>query len=201
MRSRDDLERLLKLKGVDHALLCGGEGSGFLGSEIGGAFADQAETSSQFPTLSGITPLTASIDLLGSATMGRSDLSGVSGRIVEDIDNVMTSAFMVGVTRNGLFDDRDKLGLMLSQPLRVESGGKATFDVPTSVNADGSIETTRSTASLAPSGREMNLRLAYSRKLADSMDVTTYALMRDEPGHNAEADRDYGVGMRFNLDF
>lgn len=178
-----------------------GEGSGFLGSEIGGAFADQAETNSQFLTLSGSTPLTASIDLLGSASMGRSDLSGVNGGIVDNIDNVMTSAFMVGVAKNGLFDDKDKLGLMVSQPLRVESGGKASFDVPTSVNADGSIETTRTEASLAPSGREMNLQLAYSRKLSDSMDVTTYTLMRDEPGHNAKADRDYGVGMRFKVSF
>lgn len=178
-----------------------GEESGFLGSEIGGAFADKAETASQFLTLSGTLPLSATIDLLGSATVGRSDLSNVKGGILDEVDNVMTSAFMLGVAKNGIVDDKDSLGLMVSQPLRVESGGAATFLVPTSVNADGSIETSRERSSLAPSGRETNLQLAYSRKLADNMGVTTYALMRNQPGHNKDADNDYGVGMRFNLGF
>ncbi len=178
-----------------------GEKSGFLGSEIGGAFADKAETASQFLTLSGTLPLSATIDLLGSATVGRSDLSNVKGGILDEVDNVVTSAFMLGVAKNGIVDDKDSLGLMLSQPLRVESGGAATFLVPTSVNADGSIETTRERSSLAPSGRETNLQLAYSRKLADNMGVTTYALMRNQPGHNKDADNDYGVGMRFKLGF
>ncbi|MGI9506830.1 MAG: S8 family peptidase [Geminicoccaceae bacterium] len=178
-----------------------GEEEGFLGSEIGGAFADKAETASQFLTLSGTLPLSATIDLLGSATVGRSDLSNVKGGILDEVDNVVTSAFMFGVAKNGIVDDKDSLGLMLSQPLRVESGGAATFLVPTSVNADGSIETTRERSSLAPSGRETNLQLAYSRKLADNMGVTTYALMRNQPGHNKDADNDYGVGMRFKLGF
>ncbi len=178
-----------------------GEGAGFLGSEVGGAFADQAETNSQFLTLSGGMPVTESIDLLGSVTMGRSDLSGVNGGIVDDVDNVTTSAFAMGLTKDGIFDDKDRFGLIFSQPLRVESGGKATFLVPTSVNADGSIETTRERAGLTPSGRELNLQFAYSRKLSDTMGLTTYALMRDEPGHNASAETDYGVGMRFKMNF
>ncbi len=55
----------------------------------------------------------------------------------------MTSAFMLGVTKSGIVDDKDSFGMMLSQPLRVESGGSATFLVPTAVNADGSIESGR----------------------------------------------------------
>ena len=69
------------------------------------------------------------------------------------------------------------------------------------MNANGSIERSRERVGLTPDGRELNLQLAYSRELTDDMDVTTYALVRDEPGHNADADRDYGIGMRFQLAF
>ncbi len=177
------------------------EGEGFLGSEASGAFADNTKTESQFYTLSGSLPLGADIEAFGSATAGISDLSGVNGGFVADLERTTSSAFAMGLVKKGVIDDQDRIGLRFSQPLRVEGGADATLLVPTSVNADGTIVTTNETVSLQPTGRELNLQLAYTRKLADSLDVTNYALARNEPGHNADAKPEFGVGLRLNWGF
>ena len=178
------------------------EADGFLGSEAGGAFAERSDTNSQFYTLSGSMPITAGIEAFGSATLGVSDLSGIEGGLLSNLgDNVVSDAFALGVLKNHVVDDRDRIGLMFSQPLRIEGGGRGTLTAPTSVNADGSIVTSSERVNLAPSGRELNLQLAYTRELASSLDVTNYALVRTEPGHNADASPDFGVGLRMNWKF
>ncbi|MGI9503912.1 MAG: S8 family serine peptidase [Geminicoccaceae bacterium] len=177
------------------------ESEGFLGSEASGAFADSTKTESQFYTLSGSLPLIADIDAFGSATVGLSDLSGVNGGLLSDLERTTSSAFALGLVKKGVIDDKDRLGLRFSQPLRIEGSADAKLLVPTSVNADGSIVTTSDTVSLQPTGRELNLQLAYTRKLADTLNVTNYALARSEPGHNAEAKPDFGIGVRMNWNF
>ena len=178
------------------------EADGFLGSEAGGALADRSDTNSQIYTLSGSLPITSDIEAIGSATLGLSDLSGIEGGLLSDLgDNVVSDAFALGVLKSGIFDDRDRIGLMFSQPLRIEGGGRGTLTVPTSVNADGSIVSSSERVGLSPSGRELNLQLAYTRELASSLDVTNYALVRTGPGHNADASPDFGVGLRLNWTF
>ncbi len=176
------------------------EGEGFLGSEASGAFAAKAKTSSQFYTLSGSLPMVADVEIFGSATVGLSD-PGVNGGLVSDLERTTSSAFALGAVKKGVIDDKDRLGLRFSQPLRIEGGADATLSVPTSVNADGSIVTSNDTVSLQPTGRELNLQLAYTRKLADTVNVTNYALARSEPGHNADAKPDFGIGVRMNWNF
>ena len=177
------------------------ESEGFLGSEASGAFAARSETTSQFYTLSGSLPVTAGIEAFGSTTLGISDLSGVEGGLLSDLDRATSSAFAMGVVKKGVIDDQDRIGIRFSQPLRIEGGADATLSVPTSVNADGTINETSETVNLQPSGRELNLQLAYTRKLAETVNVTNYALARSEPGHNAEAKPDIGVGVRVNWNF
>ena len=177
------------------------ESEGFLGSEASGAFAARSETTSQFYTLSGSLPVTAGIEAFGSTTLGISDLSGVEGGLLSDLDRATSSAFAMGVVKKGVIDDKDRIGIRFSQPLRIEGGADATLSVPTSVNADGTINETSETVNLQPSGRELNLQLAYTRKLAETVNVTNYALARSEPGHNAEAKPDIGVGVRVNWNF
>ena len=177
------------------------EANGFLGSEASGAFAESSETNSQFFTLAGTMPLSATIEALGSATVGLSDLSGVNGGLLSDLDRAVSDAFALGLVKNDVFDGKDKIGLMFSQPLRVEAGDRATFSVPTAVNADGTVVRTNEQVSLTPSGRELNLQLSYSRELASNMGVTSYALARHEPGHNEDAAPDFGAGMRFKFSF
>ena len=177
------------------------ESEGFLGSEASGAFAARSETTSQFYTLSGSLPVTAGIEAFGSTTLGISDLSGVEGGLLSDLDRATSSAFAMGVVKKGVIDDQDRIGISFSQPLRIEGGADATLSVPTSVNADGTINETSETVNLQPSGRELNLQLAYTRKLAETVNVTNYALARSEPGHNAEAKPDIGVGVRVNWNF
>ena len=177
------------------------EGEGFLGSEASGAFAASAETENQFYTLSGKVPLVADLEAFGSATVGLSDLSGVQGGLLADLDRTTSSAFALGVVKTGVFRDKDRIGLRFSQPIRVEGGADAELLVPTSVNSDGSIVQSTETISLQPSGRELNLQLAHTQQLANSINLTNYALARSEPGHNADAKPDFGVGVRFNWRF
>lgn len=177
------------------------ESDGFLGSDASGAFAGKNETNSQFFTLSGSLPLASSLDAFGSATMGISDLSDVNGSLLSGLDRTISDAFALGVVKSKLFDDKDKIGIMVSQPLRVEAGGSASLSVPTAVNADGTILRTTDQVSLTPSGRELNVQIAYSRALASNINLSNYALARSEPGHDADAKPDFGIGTRLSINF
>jgi hypothetical protein len=113
-----------------------------------------------------------------------------------------TDAYSIELARSGLFNDSDRLGFRIAQPLRVASGGLAMM-LPTSF--DYSTMTAGSSLasySLTPSGREVDAELSYgSSLLGDSGWLGGNLFMRREPGHVADSANDYGAAVRFTLGF
>ncbi|MEO7787672.1 MAG: S8 family peptidase [Sphingomicrobium sp.] len=111
-----------------------------------------------------------------------------------------SDAYAVDLTRAGLFGN-DRIGLRVSQPLRIASGGFAAM-LPTAY--DYSTLTTTSTLqrfSLAPSGREVDGELSYGRGVLGSGWVGGNVYLRRQPGHVASAPNDVGAAFRFSLGF
>ena len=110
-----------------------------------------------------------------------------------------TSAYGAEVMAEGLFGP-DRIGLRVSQPLRIEQGGLA-LDAAT--GWDWKTETaTMGTRrfSLSPSGRERVAELAYGRALGLGwVDANLYR--RFEPGHVKDAPADTGVRVGYRLGF
>jgi hypothetical protein len=105
------------------------------------------------------------------------------------------------LVRSGLLKQGDRLGLRLSQPLRIDSGGFA-LNLPTSFNYDDmtpGYSLVRS--SLTPKGRELDAELSYSTRMLGSGWLGGNLYVRRQPGHVADADADVGAAVRFSLGF
>lgn len=75
--------------------------------------------------------------------------------------------------------------------------------LPTSYDyTTGTATSSWKTASLAPSGREIDAELSYGSGLWDGSGwVGGNLFVRRQPGHVAAADNDYGAAIRFTLGF
>jgi len=113
-----------------------------------------------------------------------------------------TSAYGFDLTRLGVLNAGDRLGLRVSQPLRVTNGGFNLF-LPTSYDYLTGIATSSwQHYSMSPSGREIDTELSYSTGLLDGNAwLGGNLFLRKDPGHIADADADVGAAIRFSLDF
>jgi subtilisin family serine protease len=112
-----------------------------------------------------------------------------------------SGAYGLDLARSGWLTDGDRLGLRVSQPLRIDNGGFA-LNLPTSFNYDSMTPGySRVRSSLVPKGREVDAELSYATRLLRSGWVGGNLYVRRQPGHVAAADADVGAAVRFNLDF
>lgn len=111
-----------------------------------------------------------------------------------------TDAFAFDLARTGLFRRDDRLGLRVSQPLRVRSGGLSLM-LPVSYSYQTLATDYALTAfNLAPEGRELDFEAAYGVPLAGGW-IGANAFVRRQPGHIAAADDDIGGAIQFTLGF
>jgi hypothetical protein len=115
-------------------------------------------------------------------------------------DWLQTDAWSVDLTRFGIFSLKDQLALRFSQPLRVAKGG-VELNLPTSYDyftQEAGFE--RQFVSLAPTGREQDIELAYATPLwGGQFGANLY--WRREPGNLAYAPDDSGIALRFSKAF
>lgn len=111
-----------------------------------------------------------------------------------------SQSWSVGMGGPGLFDRRDRFGLRLAQPLRVEGGG---IDAWLPVSYDYAAKQAlwqSSRVSLSPSGREMDAEMSYGLPAAGGwLSLNGYA--RRQPGHIAAAAPDIGGALRFSIGY
>jgi hypothetical protein len=115
---------------------------------------------------------------------------------------LQTEAYSFDLAKDRLLGMNDRLGLRISQPLRVSSGGLGML-LPTSYDYSTGLATDSwTTYSLSPSGREIDTELSYGSSLLDGSGwIGGNLFMRRQPGHVASADNDYGAAIRFTLGF
>jgi len=111
-----------------------------------------------------------------------------------------TGGYSFDLSKHGLLRGRDRLGLRIAQPLRVEQGGIAMM-LPTSYDYKTESESnTLERLSFTPSGREIDAELSYSTAFGRGwLGANLYA--RRQPGHIASADPDMGGAIRYSLGF
>lgn len=176
-----------------------GEDGRFLGATATGGFAVEGARS-QFVSIGGHAPLGGRLQFVGSYTMGEAEIAADGTNLLSEWSTARAEAFGVGLVRRGVFGSSDRIGLMAGQPLRV-SAASALLTVPDGYGADKSLTHASERVALTPSGREFDLQLAYERPAGSSARISTWLMMQLEPGHVADADPAYGVGLRFGLEF
>ena len=104
------------------------------------------------------------------------------------------------MTTQSQFTDGDRLGISFGQPLRVrKSNVDATLPVGRDLSGNVLQETQR--VDLVPTGRQIDIQLAYSLKIGSQSEISSFATLSLEPGHNQSADPETAVGFKWRREF
>lgn len=175
------------------------EATALLGSSASGAFAFDDGAQSHLGTARfAYRPITT-VELFAQATLGVSMLDDEGG-MLSDWSTVTSDAFAFGVIADSVFEESDRLGVVVGQPLRVSSAS-VMIDVPTGRTLDGGIERSQERVEATPNGREVRLELAYQRMLQAKRAIAGWLVFQHEPGHAEDAEPALGVGIRFTERF
>ena len=125
---------------------------------------------------------------------------GWTGFGSEGSGTLATDAFSFDLAKLGLLKAGDRMGLRVSQPLRVRSGGLGVL-LPVSYSYQ-TLQTEYAVTefNLAPEGRELDFEAAYSLPLWGGQ-MGANAFLRRQPGHIAAAKDDIGAAIQFTLGF
>ncbi|HMR32471.1 MAG TPA: S8 family peptidase [Geminicoccaceae bacterium] len=160
------------------------ESDGPLGSRGEGALAT-GEAVSHLAGLSLRWQPRPAVQLGLSGTIGSTEVDGGPARW----GNIASTAWSLHAVLSGALLEDDRLGLRLGQPLRVEHGS-ARFRL------DGG-----DAVDLAPSGREIDLELAWEAAIADGTGLAASLLLAHEAGHDEGRLIDGGLGLRLRHRF
>jgi subtilisin family serine protease len=121
----------------------------------------------------------------GRFAAGRTKVNEVAGSAFSSFEGLGLSQFAVGLWFDEIFAKSGRLNLVVSQPLRVETGG---VRLATAMAFDYIDETplfSKDVAGLAPSGREIDFEIGYRFGLGGTAHLSTNLLYQVEPGHVA----------------
>ena len=118
-------------------------------------------------------------------------------RWFDDLSPLFTSSFSLGTARRLSANDEIRFGL--SSPLRIEQG-KANLTLPAGRTKNGVVQYAETSASLTPSGRQIDLTATWQRRLPVGH-FTLSARASHDPNHTAAADADLATLASYHLDF
>lgn len=161
------------------------EQNAVLGTLSSGALTLGDGAGSLFASIGAGLDLPARTALTMGFNQGYTRVSGASGSFVDGISDFRSMSFAVALTKEGLLSAGDRIGLAISQPLRVENGAVA-LTLPTGRDyvAD-EILFTSSNAALAPSGREIDLELSYRWQSLTGTLIEANVMHQLNAGHSA----------------
>jgi hypothetical protein len=163
------------------------------------AFAFDTPVTTQFAGLFAALDLKV-LELFGSWQYGATADTQLSNGLIRSLSGVRSDAWTLGIAHNDVVSSGDRLSLSLSQPLRV-SAGRAEINAPTGRTDTGTVLRESGSASLTPSGREIDVELAYRIALSEKEELSTGALLQTSPGHVAGAAPAFATAVRYKRHF
>lgn len=164
------------------------ENGSLFGGASGGAFSvDSARTLSL--GLSGRYGIGERTSLIGSYTIGMTNVKHKDPSLLRNFSTLETSSFGAGLVSVDVLKKGDAMGFGVFQPLRVRSGEVDSI-VPVARDVEGNIFSDTDRMSLVPDGAERNYELYYSMKVGHGTRVGSHFLYRDEALHDADAERE-----------
>ena len=116
----------------------------------------------------------------------------------DEISGLWSGAFALGAVGRDVGRSGDRLAFRLSQPLRVETGSAALQWV-SGRNSGGGVVLEQADLSLEPSGRQLDLEVAYSRPWAGGS-AHMAAIASHDAGH-AAGEREVSILARYSRRF
>ena len=167
------------------------------GSRPSGAFGElNADT--VFTGVSAYRRLGDHWTVLGNVHAGVSRTGMLKYGMLHDPSALWTSTFAIGVIGEGIGHTQDRLAFRLSQPLRVESGN-ARFHWASGRTRNRQVRIEKTTLDLEPSGRQLDLELAYSRPWKGGQ--AHLATLVTRHAVHTRGQHDFALLLRYNRDF
>ncbi len=174
------------------------DGSLFGGASDGPFSVDAARTLSL--GLSGRYNLAPNTALIGSYTIGMTDVKHKDPSLLRNFSTVKSDSYGAGIVSFDVLRRGDALGVGVFQPLRV-TGGEVDSTVPYARDIEGNIFSNTDRYSLVPDGAERNYELYYSMDVGRNVRFGSHFMYRDQPLHDADADRERVVMFTLDRDF
>ncbi len=168
-----------------------------VGSSFRGAFGD-LRTNSGFFGITGYKQINSRWKFLANAHAGITRTAVRGSGIVPTVSSLQTSTFDLGVIGESALHRRDRFGIRLSQPLRIESG-EAEFEWVTGRTPHREVLREKTRIPLEPSGRQLDLELTYGLPWRGGW-ADFAAIVSRNHGHTANVDNST-VLMRYQREF
>jgi hypothetical protein len=161
-----------------------------------------AQSSTTFMTLAASKTIAPKTQLSAMVSVGSTAAySNASASLIDGASASQTAAWSMGLARSDVLRSGDSLGLTVSMPLRAMTGSMQVTTASAQSQEDGALSYTTQSLSLSPSGVEKDIELAYARPSVLGGKLSAMAVVKLEPGHDAQAPAQLGVGMRYQKAF
>ncbi|WP_296444504.1 hypothetical protein [Rhodoferax sp. UBA5149] len=163
-----------------------------------GALALGASPSTAFAALAGSLPLAQKTTFSAMAALGyTTGYENTAASLIDGASGSRTAAWSLGLGQKDVLREGDSLGFTVAMPLKTMSGSMQISTPLAQNQVDGALQYASQSASLQPTGTEKDLEFAYATPMRVGGQLTTMALMKFQPGHDAEAPTQFGVGLRY----
>ena len=137
-----------------------------------------------------------------SATVGETrGTSFADGALSLSDEGLTSTAFAIGLRKDGLIGDYDTFRLSIAQPLHVEAGSFEFTTLEVVNRETGELGLVSQTWGVADTGRDYNLEASYGTALMAGMaEVSAFSRVEfNEAPIANESETDYAVGARFAI--
>lgn len=162
------------------------ESGRILGSSSSGAFGSTNSTMTYFEGINAEMKVAKNFSFVGGYEMGQSSVSQSASAFNTQYGTLNSQSFHVGMVADQVFDARDKMGFVVSQPIRVSSGN-VNVTVPTQRDYFGNILSSNENLSAADTGHELDLQGFYSLHQSNSTSFDAGVMVRLTPDNVAGA--------------
>lgn len=178
------------------------ETNSVLGMTGSGALNLSASPRTTFVTLAGSMPLLQKTTLSAMTTLGNTAAYENTGAsLIDSASASGTAAWSLGLAQKDLLRDGDALGFTMAMPLKVMTGSMQISTAVAQSQVDGSLQYATQSVSLQPTGTEKDLELAYATPMRFGGTLTAMAQVKLQPGHDAQAPTQLGLGVRYLRSF
>ncbi|WP_417623235.1 S8 family peptidase [Paremcibacter congregatus] len=185
--------------GIDLGLMA--EEGGVLGSLSGGAISLGDGAATNFLATRLTWKMSDHLTFFSIATLGRTKVQAATFSLIEGVSTVTSQSFSAGLIGQSLFRNGDRLSLAASQPLRVRGGTAKVAQVRERDYATDVLSFATQQVALSPTGREIDIELAYQIGNVWGADLALNVLHQINPNHDSYAPDNSALMIRFGSSF
>lgn len=142
--------------------------------------------------------LTTDTSLLAEGALARSDAASMANGLITGVTPTLSRSYGMALVQKNAFTDNDSLTLSAKKPMKVVSGSASLLT--TGVDANGLAVSSQQKLGLAPSGSETDIGFAYSRPLAEGINMTAAASFAND-AENTKGAKGGGAMVGLSLKF